>query len=175
VRGNVSFGSIGWAALLVCLPVMLPAQTYTIHLSDSRPPVKIETLVTQASAEWEVTASYDSALCEIHCSWRRKRDAFGRTPLISLFQPTVAIIRIYTDFASLPATVIVDPAGLGSPRAASSLSSNHEAAFMPARRLLGVTLARLLHTAPPAPILSRFLSPANQPEVTPDTSAPLRI
>jgi hypothetical protein len=153
---------------------MLHAQTYTIHLSHSEPPAKIEALVTPASAEWEVTATYDSALCEIHCSWRRKRNELGRMPLISLLPPNVAI-RIYTDFASLPAVVIVDPAGLRLPQAASSLSPSYEAAFMPARKLLVATFARRQHTAHPAPLRSHFFSPATQAEVTPGAPAPLRI
>lgn len=174
--------------LFVFLPTLLLARdtsgnvreggsrTYTIHLYGYGPVAKIEVSVAQASAEWEVTADYDSAACEIHCSWRRKRDAFGRTPLASFLLPPIATIRVYANFvAQAPGVIVVDPAGLGSPGAARDAPLTQEALCILARRLFPAVLAqredsRALHRP-----RARFLSITNQPEVTSLTSLPLRI
>jgi hypothetical protein len=174
--------------LFICLPGMLHARReagvanpdsgariYTIHLSISKPPVKIELPAIQNSAEWEVTAAYDSALCEIHCFFRRKRDAWGRTPLASLLLPPIASIRIYTNFVSQPATVIVDPAGAGLPCAARDTPLTWDAIFIPARRVfVTVPAHRHAYAAPDSPE-THFFSSTNQPEVTSSASQPLRI
>lgn len=118
---------IGLAAL-GCLPALAQARPaagepiYIIHISGSAPLAKVELLVTQGSEEWDVSADYDSIRCEIRCTWRRKRDEFGQTPLVPLRLAPKAVIRLYVDFASLPATVMVDPAGAAPPYATRDVS-----------------------------------------------------
>jgi len=172
----------------VCLPDLLHARDtsenisrdsgnriYTIHLSGSRP-AKIEVSVAQASAEWEFTAVYDSAGCEIHCSWRRKRDAFGRTPLGSFFLPPIATIRIYTNFLSQsPAVLVVDPAGVRLPGATGDIPLTPEAVCIPARRLFVAVLSQREDFGAPSRPRAHFLSTTNQPEVTSAASLSLRI
>jgi hypothetical protein len=173
----------------MCLPALLHARdksadvlrdnssrTYTIHLSSSGPVAKIEVSVAQASAEWEVTAAYDSAACEIHCSWRRKRDTFGRTPLASFLPPPIAAIRVYANFVSqAPSVIVVDPAGLGSPGAAGDAPITQDPVWIPARRLFTAVLARREDSGALHRPQAQFLSITNQPEVTPFPSLPLRI
>ena len=182
-------GLAGLVLPFVCLPGLLHARDasgdvlrdsgnriYTIHLSSSRPVAKIEVSLAQASAQWEVTAAYDSAVCEIHCSWRRKRDAFGRVPLASFLLPPIATIRIYTNFVSRsPAVIVVDPAGLGLPGAARDVPLTQDAACIPARRLFVAVPGQREDSGesnwPPA----HFLSTTNRSEVTYTASLPLRI
>jgi hypothetical protein len=175
--------------LSVCLPGLLHAREtskdvlrdsgsrfYTIHLSRSRPVAKIEVSVAQASAEWEVTATYDSTQCEIHCSWRRKRDAFGRTPLASFLLPPIAAIRIYTDFVSQsPAVIVVDPAGLGLPGAARDVPLTQDTVCIPARRLFVAVPGQREDSGGHNRPRARYLSTTNQPDVTSAASLPLRI
>jgi hypothetical protein len=151
-------------------------ETYTIHLYGSGPVAKIEVSVAQASPEWEVVAAYDSTVCEIHCSWRRKRDAFGRTPLASFLPPPIATIRIYASFAAQsPRVIVVDPAGLGSPGAAGDAPVTQDPVWIPARRLFTAVLAQREDSGAPNRPRARSLSITNQPEVTPLASLPLRI
>jgi hypothetical protein len=187
-----SCGRLGPAGLVlsfVCLPGLLHARDasgdviresggriYTIHLSESRPVAKIELSVAQTSAEWEVTAVYDSTACEIHCSWRRKRDAFGPAPRGSFLLPPIATIRIYANFVSQsPAVIVVDPAGLGLPGAMGDTPLTPAAACIPARRLIVAALSQREDTGPPNRPRAHFLSSTNQPEVTSAASLPLRI
>ena len=177
-------GLVGLAAF-VCLPGMLRARaasesafpdsgsrTYVIHLSGSKPLAKVELSVAPASAEWEVTAVYDAARCEIHCTWRRKRDVFGTIPL---WLPPIAAFRIYSNFVSAPATVTIDPAGLGLPCAARDAPLRHEAIFVPARKLfIAAPAQRSSYGAPKPP--RTHLSPSIGPaDTTSASSLPLRI
>jgi hypothetical protein len=151
-------------------------RTYTIHLYGSEPVARIEVSVAQASAEWEVTADYDSAACEIHCSWRRKRDAFGRTMLASFLPPPIATIRVYAKFVALaPSVIVVDPAGLGSPGAAGDVPITQDAVWIPARRLFTAILARREDSGALNRPRAQFVSITNQPEVTSLASLPLRV
>jgi hypothetical protein len=182
---------LGWAGLVwlfVCLPGLLQARDtsgdvirgdsgdriYTIHLSGSRP-AKIEVSVAQASMEWEVTAAYDSTTCEIHCAWRRKHDAFGRTPLASYLPPPIATIRIYTNFvAQPPAAIVVDPAGLGLPGATRDAPLTQAAVCIPASRLFVAVPEQRENSGEPNRRRAHALPTTNQPEVT-SASLPLRI
>jgi hypothetical protein len=182
-------GLAGLVLSFVCLPGLLHARDtsgdvlldsgariYTIHLSSTRPVAKIEVSLAQASAEWEVTAVYDSTDCEIHCSWRRKRDAFGRTPLAAFLLPPIAAIRIYTNFVSLPpALIVVDPAGLGLPGAARDVLLTPDAVCIPARRLCIAVSGKREDSDGPNRPRADFLFTTNQTEVTPTKSLPLRI
>jgi hypothetical protein len=175
--------------MFVCLPCLLHARDtsvdilrdsgsriYTIHLSGSRPVAMIEVSVAQASVEWEVTAAYDSTGCEIHCSWRRKRDAFGRTPLTSFLPLPVATVRIYTNFAALsPAVIVVDPAGLGLPGAAGDAPLTQEAVWIPARRFFVAILSQRQDSGALNRPRDHFLSTTNPTEVTSAVSLPLRV
>lgn len=168
---------IGLAAF-VCLPGMLRAddgsRDYVIHLSGSTPPAKLELSVTPASAEWEVTAVYDAARCEIHCTWRRKEDAFGSRRLVSLLPP-MAVIRMYSNFAAPPDTVTIDPAGLGLPGVTCDVPLRREAIFMPAKKLFVAVPAQAdAYGAVELP-RAQFLSSAGQPDVTASSTLPLRI
>jgi hypothetical protein len=189
VGGCPRLGLAGLVLAFVCLPALLHArdasgdvlrdsgsQTYTIHLYGSRPVAKIEVSVAQASAQWEVTAAYDSAVCEIHCSWRRKRDAFGRTPLASFLLPPIATIRIYTNFVSRsPAVIVVDPAGLGLPGFARSVPVTQDADCIPAKRFFVAVPGQREDTGETNWPRVNVLSTNNQPEVISAASLPLRI
>jgi hypothetical protein len=176
------------AALFVCLPGPLRARSesgnafpdsgsraYTVHLSGIKPPAKIELSVTPASAEWEVTAAYDSALCEIHCVWRRRRDAFGRTPATSSMLPPIASIRVFTDFVSPPATRIVNPAGLGLPETTKNIPVTQEAIFVLARRLFITAPARLYDSGASNLPRAHFFSRTSQAAGAHAAALPLRI
>jgi hypothetical protein len=125
-----------WAAWFVCLPAALQAfpgdssQVYTIPLPASVAAAKVELQVaygglpaqwangwpTSATSlgGWKVTVSIDSTHCEIHCTYRRTRDTL-------LLKP-ITLIRIYAGPGSKPTTLIVDPAGLKLPAAASQVA-----------------------------------------------------
>jgi hypothetical protein len=134
----------------------------------------IEVSVAQASADWEVTAVYDSTVCEVHCSWRRKRDAFGRTPIGSFLPPPIATIRIYTDYVSQsPAVIVVDPAGMELPCAARDTPLTQEAVCIPARRLFTAVPSLREDISAPNRLPAQFLSTTNRPEVT--FAAPLAL
>jgi hypothetical protein len=147
-------------------------RTYTIHLPPTTTPAKIELTVAQSSAEWEMAAVYDAARCEIHCSWRRKRDALGPMPLLA---PPIAEVRIYSNFVSPPATVTVDPAGVGEPYATQDVPLSRESTFIPARRLFVTALAQQADSGGPKSPRTHFLSSTQQPEITFASSLPLRI
>ena len=176
VAGCRRLALIGLLAF-ACLPGALRARSasdraYTIHLPGSTPPAKIELSVAQTSAEWEVTADYDAARCEVHCSWRRKRDEFEPSALLP---PPIATIRIYSDFVSPPESVTADPAGLGFPRVTRDLPLSLESIFMPARRLFAMSPAQRdgdgTHTRPRL----RFLSSSKPLDAPSASSLPLRI
>jgi hypothetical protein len=175
--------------LFVCLPGLMRARgasgdilpdtgsrIYTIHFSGSRPVAKIEVSLAQASAEWEVTAAYDATGCEIHCSWRRKPDAFGRMHVSSILPLPVATLRIYTNFVALSPTVIVmDPAGLRLPGVAGDTPITEEALWIPARRLFVAILSQREDSTAFNRPFAHFLSTTNSSEATSVTSLPLRV
>jgi len=177
----------GLAALFACLPGTLRAGSeaasgspdrdsrfYTLHLPSAQPVAKIELSVTRASPEWEVTADYDPALCEIHCSWRRKHDEFGRAPLKSLMQPPIAAIRIFSNYVSLPAIATINPAGLGLPEAARHIPVTREPIFLSARRLFVTALARRYDSGAGSVSHTHFFSQIN-PAGGRVAALPLRI
>lgn len=168
---------MGFAALFLCLPGMLQARDrdYTIHLSDSTPLAKVELSVTPASAGWDVTADYDADRCEIHCSWRRKRDAFGSMPPFLHLLPPIAVIRIYSNFVSRPATVTIDPAGLGLPGATRDVPLRPDAIFIAARKLFVTPPARRGDCGAPTWPRAHFLSSTKQADIASSSALPLRI
>jgi len=168
-------------------------RAYTIHVPNSGPSSRFDlcvggsrTAASSISAEslhsapatrmggWEVTVDFDPARCEIHCAYRRIRDAFGRTPLIGLSPPVVAI-RVYTGFHAKPAIAIVDPAGLATPAATSGAVVTQEEPCMPGRRLFSVVLVQQGDRNAPALPHARVFCSRNASEATPSTPVPQRI
>ena len=132
VSGRRSLVGLAWASLWLCAPGRLPAQpaVYTVHVTHTGPLFRLSWRVGYASTDqgfqdsaalpaslggWEVTVARDAAHCGISCAYRRKRDGFGRASVLDLLPPPITAIRVYTDPASKPTTVIVDPAGLRLP------------------------------------------------------------
>src|SRR5262245_24006917 len=64
-----------------------------------------------SSSAWEVSVTFDAEHCDIYCAVRRKRDVFGRAPVLDRLLPPLVSIQIYTDSPSPPPAIIVDPAG----------------------------------------------------------------
>ena len=152
------------------------SRVYTIHVSGSSPVAKIEVSVAQPSVEWEVTATYDATGCEIHCSWRRKRDSFGRMPLASFLPPPIATVRIYTNLApQSPAVIVVDPAGLGLPGVAGDAPITQDAVWIAARRIFAAILPQRGNSGALKRLRAHFLSITSPPEVTSAASLPLRV
>jgi hypothetical protein len=147
-------------------------RAYTIHLPGATAVARIELSVEQTSTEWEVTALYDAARCEIHCLWRHKRDALGLAPLLA---PPIAALRIYSNFVATPYTVSVDPAGLGLPGAMRDGPLCRAAAFLPARRLFVTSPAQCGDGGAPERPRAHFFSSTRLPNVISASLAPLRI
>jgi hypothetical protein len=124
------------AAALVCLAGSLRATVsdpgFTVRTRVAHAPVRIDWLVPQAG-EWDVTVGYDTVRCEIYCSYRLKRDEFGRPRLTGLLLPPVAAIRIYADSGDSQ-EITVDPAGLGQPEIAAHPAAVPESVYLPGRR-----------------------------------------
>ena len=153
------------AAIVVCLAGASQAQSvYKVYVPHAGPVSKVET--SSAGAGWDVTVSYDSQRCAIACTYRRLRMA-------RLLAPPSAVIRVYTGSARNPHIVIVDPAGLGLPRAAARESTTREQPGLPSRAMLeiedamhGDRVPAAVHT--PSPIHIRI-----SPSVP--AAVPLRI
>ena len=169
---------------------------YTLHVGNSVRPSKFQVSVTYSSSNaalgpdapggalliapassvggWEVTVGFDAAHCEIHCAYRRKRDAFGRMSLAGLLLPPITAIQIYEDSASKPLTVIVDPAGLRLPIATGHVVVTESQPGIPGRRLCASVPGRQSGCAATSP-RAHFSSTDNHPETSFSAAAPLRI
>lgn len=171
------------AALL--LPGMLQAQVYTIHIPKTEVPSKIELSVAYPAGggsvqtgagempaatrigDWEVTVALDADRCEISCVYRRIRD-------LTHLLPPVAEIRLYTGSRSQPATIMVDPAGLRLPLAASRVLTAVEQPGIPARRLFAAILMRSEGDRTPL-TAAPLVTSGHKPKVTVPAAVPLRI
>lgn len=170
------------AALL--LPGMLQAQVYTIHIPKTELPSRVEWSVAYAAGgnvktgagempaatrvgDWEVTVALDAGRCEISCVYRRIRD-------LTHLLPPVTEIRLYTGSRSQPATIMVDPAGLRLPLAASRVLTVAQQPGMPARRLFAAILMRGEGDRTPSTGALSVTS-GHQPKVTVRAAVPLRI
>jgi len=157
------------------------SQVFHIRVAISGPPSKIEWDMAYSSFEagatrvgdWEVTVAFDAAKCEIHCTYRRAQRAFGATSLADLWLPPVTTIRLYTDPESQPATVIVDPAGLRLPSAASKTLVTQEKLCVPGRRL-AVPVQQVESEAPASAQPLSFSSTFNLATIS-SAARPLRI
>jgi hypothetical protein len=150
VGSSRQLGLLGAAALSLWVPGILHARTlpdsgdqvFSIRVPVSGPPSKLEWDVGYSpldagairAGDWEVTVEFDAAKCEIHCTYRRTRHAVG-TSLVDLWLPPVTAIRVYNNPESKPATMIVDPAGLRLPSAASKVFVTQEKLCVPGKRL----------------------------------------
>jgi hypothetical protein len=167
---------------------MVYAQTYTIHVPNPGPSSKFDFVVAYPGFSrgvvsagsavtvggWEVTVDFDPARCEIHCAYRRVRDAFGRAALVGL-APPVATVRMHGDSASRPAIAIVDPAGLGTPAAASNPVIVEDKVCVPGRRLFTVVLVPKGDGEAPATAYAQSVCLRNTPETTFTAPVPQRI
>jgi hypothetical protein len=91
--------------------VLLPA-------AFARGGVHVEAPAITQLGTWEVEVSVDRETCEISCVYRLRRDRFGRLPVSDFLLPPAVDIRIYSDGASNPTTLTVDPAHTREPSAA---------------------------------------------------------
>lgn len=123
-------------------------------------------------AGWDVTVEFDSARCEIACSYRRVRDGFGPTSLAHYLLPPMTTIRLYREPGSIPETLLVDPAGLHYPRAGTRTRTLPDQPFVPSRGILAAAdpVAEAGEQAHPQTVSP----PAGSPRTVP-TPAPLRI
>jgi hypothetical protein len=141
-------GFPAWAACLVCLPAVLQAfpgdgsRVYTMSFPAPMANAKVEFQVaygglasawaasaaTVSKADlggWEVTVAIDPAHCVIHCTYRRTREALLLQPITS--------IRIHAWPGSKPTMVVIDPAGLRFPLAASHVTICPEGFGLPGK------------------------------------------
>ena len=114
-----------WVAVYVFL---LPAAFARGGMRVEAPPV------TQFGG-WEVEVTVDEETCEISCDYRLRRDRFGRKPVTDLLLPPAIDIRVYTDSASLPTTVTIDPAHTREPVLRSDGLATSEEALLPGARV----------------------------------------
>ncbi|HEY2015588.1 MAG TPA: hypothetical protein VGH38_18920 [Bryobacteraceae bacterium] len=138
-------GVFGLGAVLLVWPGILKAQVYTIHIPQAAVTSRFELSVaypvggggvksrmvssvggtaTAGAGDWEVTVGLDAVRCEITCVYRRLRES---TQLL----PPLAEIKLDGEFRSAPATIVVDPAGLRFPTAASRAAVSEDLAFLP--------------------------------------------
>ncbi len=180
----------------MCLPGLLQAQSkpagtavYTIHIRQAAPPSRLDVYfpiapgglkpaagaVSAASlGDWEVTVAYDAGLCEIYCEYRRKRDEFGR-PQLGLWMPPIAAIQVDMGSGSKPDTVMVDPAGLRFPAAASHVALTHEEIYIPGRKLVSAGLVAEFGDRAPTSPRARSIASIHNPETVFPTTTPRRI
>jgi len=156
---------------------------YTIHIPRAAAPSRLDVyfLIAEGGAvsiasvaDWEVTVAYDTELCEIYCEYRRKRDEFGR-PQLNLWLPPIAAIQVDMGSGSKPDTVIVDPAGLRFPTAASHIAITHEELYIPGRKLLTASLVAETGSRAPTSRPTRSIAFIHNPEIAFPTAMPRRI
>lgn len=113
-----------WVAVCVFL---LPA-------AFARGAMRVEAPSVTQFGGWEVEVTVDEETCEISCDYRLRRDRFGRAPVTDLLLPPAIEIRVYTDGASLPTTVTVDPAHTREPVLRSDGIVGSDEALLPGVR-----------------------------------------
>lgn len=175
-------------ALAVCLAGTLHAQVYLFRFPAAKPPVRIGLAVgysTPASSEfsaspssgaggWEVTVAFNSAHCEILCTYRRKPDSHGQIHFADLVLPPLSTMQVFTEGASRPTLIMVDPAGLGGPRAVRPRDSIPQMACLTPRKLmLTLPVESWLRRFPPEQ--PPFHPALNYPQKGPAAFVSLRI
>ena len=177
-------------ALLLCAPGLVHAEpaVYTVAVSNAAP-VSFAWHVTYSSAAgnftggaapvtslggWEVTVAFDSSHCGISCSYRRKPDAFGRTPVSGVLPPPITAIQIYSNSASKPTTIIVDPAGISFPAAVNRVVASPEKLCLPGKKVFAAVSLQVTGSSRASLVPPSFREIANS-SVTWSPSVPLRI
>jgi hypothetical protein len=123
-----------------------------------------------AVGNWDVQVTVDPVTCQITCSYRLKRNS----PAAHLLAPPVVVVRVYSNFVSLPDAMTIDPAGLDVPSAVGKPKPSAGFLYLPGRKLLAASPPRILSALPAA-------AHAERPEIVSrrsDLSAltlPLRI
>ena len=170
---------------------MLHAQpaSYTVYVPNSGPVSRLAWHVTYASTDtgftdnaaspavlggWEVAVAIDVAHCGIYCAYRRKPDAWGRTPMLDLLLPPVTAIEVYKDSVSKPATVIVDPAGLRVPAVTKNAGVTPDKLCLPGKRLFTTVSLQADNRVCTSSEVSSFASNDNY-QAAFRAAAPLRI
>jgi len=122
---------------------------------------------------WEITLAFDVSKCRILCAYRRTPDLLGQTPSIGLLSPPVIAIRVDSGAAST--TLILDPAGIGSPQAAARHESPQEIFCAAGPKLYTSCLVAKRDAVATNPQEPRSLSLTFHSETTFPESLPLRI
>jgi hypothetical protein len=121
-----------WAAVCVLVPAALAsASEYRIPAPGVS---RIEAPSVIRQGNWEVTVSFDPAMCEISCVYRLRGDRYGRTPVADILLPPALDIRVFPEGISAPSTVTIDPARTRGPAAASDERPVPENAALPGAR-----------------------------------------
>ena len=169
-------------------PASPQSQVFKIHVADCERPLRIGLQLGypalpepfDASAApvarmggWEVTVTFDAVRSDVYCSYRRRPAGAGRPDSINTLLPPVAKIQIFTDSASKPKTVTVDPAGLRFPAMFPILRVAPGKLCTAAKRSIAIRLAGSSEAASPAPPHS--YSSAIPPATGSLSSTPLRI
>ena len=105
---------------------------YRFHIANRAAKVEWSSV---AAGNWDVKVTVDPASCLVTCSYRLKRSA----PAAHLLAPPVVVVRVYSNFVSLPDTLTVDPAGLEFPSAGARRSPSAGFLYLPGRKLLAAS------------------------------------
>ncbi len=144
-----------------------PEFLYRFHLPNRAS--KVEWTSTGA-ANWDVTVTVDAAKCRLTCSYRLKRDS----PAARLLAPPVVVVRVYSDYVSLPYKLKVDPAGLEFPWAAAKSRPWSGNPYLPRRKLVAAAPPWVYSVSPAASQVARLAVADRTPGLSP-LHAPLRI
>jgi hypothetical protein len=147
--------------LLLCLPAK--AEIYSRHLPAAS---RVEASVSH-TAGWDVSVTFDAETCEVFCEYRRKDGG------LHLFPAPVTELRVYTDGASRPLLVIVDPAGTRQRVLLSRAASSFDLSCVEGKsRVAGTRFEGCVTAVVPIPS-----PPAEQPVSAnaPSIGLPLRI
>jgi len=143
-----------------------PEFLYRFHLPNRA--TKVEWTSTGA-ANWDVTVTVD-AKCRLTCSYRVKRGS----PAARLLAPPVVVVRVYSDYVSLPHKLTVDPAGLEFPWAAAKNRPRSGNPYLPCRKLVAGAPPWVYAALPAASQAAHLSVPGATPGPSP-LHAPLRI
>ncbi len=127
----------GWieAGILVLAAVTRAAaadSSYVIHVPEGS---RVEAPAITRFGNWEVTVSYDPALCVISCAYRLRSDRFGLTPTTDFLLPPPITVHVFPGGAAAPGAVIIDPAGMGRPALCRQPGIDRGDPLVPGKRL----------------------------------------
>jgi len=138
-------------------------QVYTTHVP---PASRVEARV-EATADWDVTVTFDAATCLVFCEYRRKEQG------LHLFQAPVTELLIYSDGASKPLVFTVDPAGLRVPRLAADPLRVPDLTYIESKRF--ARAVPVVVSALPMVATASLPMRATAPDTVVATALPLRI